>query len=206
AKEEKKEVEAKEEKKEVEAKEEKKEVEAKEEKKEVEAKEEKKEVEAPEKDQHPTQIFAIRTTTGQERSVALLIAEKAEGLGLNIKAVLAPETAKGYIYVEAPSQNDVLGAIKGIRHVRGKILGMVPFTQIEHYLTPRSSTEDLSVGDFVEIIGGPFKGEKAKVTQIINNKEEVVLQLLESTYPIPIRVHGDYIKIIEKAEKELSIL
>jgi transcriptional antiterminator NusG len=171
-----------------------------------EVKTEKKVVEAPEKDAHPTQIFAIRTTTGQERSVALLIAEKAEGLGLNIKAVLAPETAKGYIYVEAPSQNDVLGAIKGIRHVRGKILGMVPFTQIEHYLTPRSSTEDLSVGDFVEIIGGPFKGEKAKVTQIINNKEEVVLQLLESTYPIPIRVHGDYIKIIEKAEKEMSIL
>jgi len=167
---------------------------------------EKKEIELPEKDTHPTQIFAIRTTTGQERSVALLIAEKAEGLDLDIKAVLAPETAKGYIYVEAPSQNAVLEAIKGLRHVRGKILGMVPFSQIEHYLTPRSSTEDLSVGDFVEIIGGPFKGEKAKVTQIINNKEEVVLQLLESTYPIPIRVHGDYIKIIEKAEKEREIL
>ena len=118
-----------------------------------------KKVEPPDKDAHPTQIFAIRTTTGQERSVALLIAEKAESLGLNIKAVLAPETAKGYIYVEAPSQNDVLGAIKGIRHVRGKILGMVPFSQIEHYLTPRSSTEDLSVGDFVEIIGGVFQSQ-----------------------------------------------
>ncbi|MHA1839950.1 MAG: transcription elongation factor Spt5 [Candidatus Ranarchaeia archaeon] len=152
------------------------------------------------------QIFAVRTTTGQEKGVAILIAEKAVSVGANVTAVMAPEVLRGYVLVEAPSQRDVLISIAGLRHVRGKVVGKIDVKDVEHFLTPRSPTEGLEEGDFVEIIRGPFKGEKARVTQIIANREEVVLQLLESTYPIPIRVHGDFIKIIEKGVKEEKIL
>ncbi|MCK5342784.1 MAG: transcription elongation factor Spt5 [Candidatus Heimdallarchaeota archaeon] len=154
----------------------------------------------------PSQIFAVRTTTGQEKGVAILIAEKAVSVGANVTAVMAPESLRGYVYIEAPSQRDVLVSIAGLRHVRGKVVGKVSIEEIEHVLIPRSPTEGLEEGDFVEIIRGPFKGEKARVTQIIANREEVVLQLLESTYPIPIRVHGDFIKIIEKGSREERIL
>lgn len=152
------------------------------------------------------QIFAVRTTTGQEKSVAVLIAEKAASLGADVTAVMAPEVLRGYVLVEAPSQRDVLMSIAGLRHVRGKVVGKVNMKDVDGFLVPRSPTEGLEEGDFVEIIKGPFKGEKAKVTQIIANREEVVLQLLESTYPIPIRVHGDFIKIIEKGLKEEKLL
>ncbi|MHA1754723.1 MAG: transcription elongation factor Spt5 [Candidatus Odinarchaeia archaeon] len=90
----------------------------------------------------------------------------------------------------------------GIPHVRGKVVGKINIKEIEHVLIPRPPTEGLDVGDTVEIIGGPFKGERAKVNRIDESKSEVVLELLESSYPIPIKVHADYIKLIEKGISE----
>ena len=59
------------------------------------------------------------------------------------------------------------------------------------------------MGDIVEIIGGPFKGEKAKITRVDTTKDEVILELFESTHPIPIKVHADYIKkIMSKDDAE----
>ena len=52
----------------------------------------------------------------------------------------------------------------------------------------------------MEITGGPFKGEKAKVTRIDPDKEDVVLELIESQYPIPVKVHADYVKLVERGE------
>lgn len=65
----------------------------------------------------------------------------------------------------------------------------------------------MEVGDIVEIIGGPFKGEKAKITRVDTTKDEVILELSESIRPIPIKVHADYIKKIlseEEGEPEME--
>jgi transcriptional antiterminator NusG len=62
--------------------------------------------------------------------------------------------------------------------------------------------EELDVEDTVEIVGGPFKGMKAKITRIDETKEEVTLELLEATFTLPITVHADYVRLAEKAKKE----
>ena len=142
-----------------------------------------------------TSIFAIRTTIGQEKGVASLIAKRVETMALKtFKSILVPEQLKGYVFVEALAAEEVGQACMGVPHIRGKPIGTIKLEDIEHFLIPRQSTEGLSVGDLVEIIGGPFKGERAKVTRIDTTKEDVTLELLESTYPIPIKVHADYIK------------
>lgn len=149
-----------------------------------------------------TNIFAIRTTIGQEKGVAHLVAKRVETMALKtIKAVLVPEQLKGYVFVEALAAEEVGQACMGVPHIRGKPIGKIDLGDIEHFLIPRVSTEGLAVGDLIEIIGGPFKGERAKVTRIDTTKEEVTLELLESTYPIPIKVHADYIKLIEKGQQ-----
>jgi transcriptional antiterminator NusG len=43
---------------------------------------------------------------------------------------------------------------------------------------------------------------KAKITRIDTTKEEITLELLEATFTLPITVHADYVKLIEKAKKE----
>ena len=52
--------------------------------------------------------------------------------------------------------------------------------------------------DIVEIISGPFKREKAKITRIDQQKEEVIVELLEAAVPIPITLKMDSVKVIRR--------
>jgi transcriptional antiterminator NusG len=60
--------------------------------------------------------------------------------------------------------------------------------------------DEIEVGYVVEITGGPFKGMKAKITKVNKVRSEATLELLEATFTLPITVHADYLKVIEKAE------
>jgi len=148
-----------------------------------------------------TGIFAVRTTAGQEKNVANLIAAKTETYKLPIKAILVPEMLKGYVFIEADGPHFVEEAIAGIKHVRSRVPGIVSFSEVERYILVKPVIEELDVEDLVEIVGGPFKGMRAKITRIDRTKEEVTLELLEATFTLPITVHADYVKLVEKAKK-----
>jgi transcriptional antiterminator NusG len=152
-------------------------------------------------EQFSTKIFAVKTTTGQERNVGRLIAAKVEMTHIPIKAVLVPDMLKGYIFVEADGPHLVEEAIAGIRHVRSRVPGLVEFSEIERYIVRKPVLEDLNEDDVVEITGGPFKGMRAKITRIDKSKGEVTLELLEATFTLPITVHSDYVKLVEKAKR-----
>jgi transcriptional antiterminator NusG len=145
-------------------------------------------------------IFAVKTTTGQERNVARLIASKVEMLHIPIKALLVPDTLKGYVFIEADGPHLIEEAIAGVRHVRSRIPGLISFNEIERYIVRKPVMEDLSEEDVVEITGGPFKGMRAKITRLDKSKGEVTLELLEATFTLPITVHSDYVKLVEKAK------
>jgi transcriptional antiterminator NusG len=147
-----------------------------------------------------TAIFAVRTTAGQEKNVANLIAAKVETLKLPIKAVVVPETLKGYVFVEAEGPHFVEEAIAGIKHVRSRVPGIVSFVEVERYIVVKSVIDELGMDDVVEIVSGPFKGMRAKITRIDKTKGEVTLELLEATFTLPITVNADYVKLIEKAK------
>ena len=149
-----------------------------------------------------TSIFAVRTTAGQEKNVANLIAARVELKNLPIKAILVPEAMKGYVFIEAEGPHFVEEAIAGIKHVRSRVpYGKVDFEEIERYIVAKPIIEELDENDIVEVIGGPFKGMRAKITRIDKSKNEVTLELLEATFTLPITVHADYVKLIEKAKK-----
>ncbi len=145
-------------------------------------------------------IFAVKTTTGQERNVARLIASKVEMTHIPIKALLVPDTLKGYVFIEADGPHLVEEAIAGVRHVRSRIPGLISFNEIERYIVRKPVMEDLNEDDVVEITGGPFKGMRAKITRLDKSKGEVTLELLEATFTLPITVHSDYVKLVEKAK------
>lgn len=147
-------------------------------------------------------IFAVRTTAGQEKNVATLIAARAEMGKLPIKAVLVPEMLKGYVFIEADGPHFVEEAIAGIKHVRSRVPGIVDFSEVERYIVVKPVIEELDEEDTVEVVGGPFKGMKARITRVDRTKEEVTLELLEATFTMPITVHADYVKLVEKGKKE----
>ncbi len=147
-----------------------------------------------------TSIFAVRTTAGQEKNVANLIAVRVGSSKLEVKSILVPEMLKGYVFVEAEGPHSVEEAIAGIKHVRSRVPGIVSFSEVERYIVVKPVIEELDINDTVEIVSGPFKGMRAKITRIDKTKNEVILELLEATFTLPITVHADYVKVVEKAK------
>jgi transcriptional antiterminator NusG len=149
-----------------------------------------------------TTIFAVRTTVGQERNVSNLISGKIEANKIPVKAILVPETLKGYIFIEADGPHVIDEAISGIKHVRSRVPGVVSLSEVEKYIVVKPIIEELDVEDLIEVTGGPFKGMRAKITDIDRTKEEITIELLEATFTLPITVHADYAKLVEKGKKE----
>lgn len=141
-----------------------------------------------------SKFFAIRTTGGQEHIVANILQNKINAKSLGIRSILALDNFKGYIIVEAQDSNVAYEALSGIRHARGQIRGELPFKDIEGYLVKKPIVSDLNVDDTVEVIAGPFKAMKAKITRVDYEKQEATVVLLDSPYQIPVTVDANYLK------------
>jgi transcriptional antiterminator NusG len=141
-----------------------------------------------------SKFFAIRTTGGQERVVASQIQVRINAKKIGIRSVMVLDSFKGYIIVEAPDSNIAYEALAGIRHVRGQIRGDLPFKDIEGYLVKKPVVSELNIDDTVEVIAGPFKSMKAKITRVDYEKQEATVVLLDSPYQIPVTVDANYLK------------
>src|SRR5437867_7208842 len=122
-----------------------------------------------------TSIYAVRTTSGQERTVVDLLASRAQVKKLPITAILAPEVIKGYIFVEANGPHFVDEAIAGTRHARTRTKGVVSIQAIERFIVTKPVIEELSVGNLVEVVGGPFRGLRAKITHVDKDRKSTRL-------------------------------
>lgn len=140
-------------------------------------------------------LFAVRTTGGQEKVVLNLLQNKIKTNKINVLSVLLVDNLKGYVVIEAKDANAAFDALQGIRHIRGQLRGELEFKDIEGYLVTRSSATQLAIDNIVEIIGGPFKGMKATVTRVDNEKEEATVILLDAPYQLPVTVDSNYLKI-----------
>ena len=146
-----------------------------------------------------SKFFAIRTTGGQEHVVARLIENRIAVKKLGVQAILVLDNLKGYIVVEAPDANIAYEALAGVRHVRGQIRGELQFKEIEGFLIKKPTVTELSVDDTVEIVGGPFKGIRAKITRVDYERQEATVILLDAPYQLPVTIDANYLKLVQKA-------
>lgn len=152
-----------------------------------------------------TTLFAVRTTINQESNILKQIFYRFKILDVipDIRAMLVSPLLPGYIFFEAPQKRDVQIAVQGIQHIKGRIVQNIRLSELKHVLLPRSVTEYLEEGDTVEIISGVFEGARAVVMRMphdTSSSEEVVVRLLQEETPITIKIHGDYLKLVEKKE------
>ncbi|MFX1322260.1 MAG: transcription elongation factor Spt5 [Promethearchaeota archaeon] len=150
-----------------------------------------------------TTLFAVRTTINQESNILKQIFYRFKILDVipDIRAILISPLLPGYVFFEAPQKRDVQIAVQGIPHIKGRIVQNIKLSELKHVLLPRSVTEYLEEGDTVEIISGVFEGARAFVMRMphdTSSSEEVVVRLLQEETPITIKIHGDYLKLVEK--------
>ncbi len=150
-----------------------------------------------------TTLFAVRTTINQESNILRQIFYRFKILDTipDIRAMLVSPLLPGYIFFEAPTKREVQIAVQGIPHIKGRIVQNIELSELKHVLLPRSVTEYLEEGDTVEIISGVFEGSRALAIRLPHDSsqsEEVVVRLLQEETPITIKIHGDYLKLVEK--------
>jgi len=158
------------------------------------------------KEKRVSAIYAVRTTSGQEKTVADLMSSRIALKKLPLFSVLVPEVIKGYIFVETAGPHFVDEAISGVGHARARTRGMVSLEAVERFIVAKPVIEDLNLGDLVEVVGGPFRGLKAKITHVDRVKEDVTIELLEEGFAtLPITVHADYVKLVERSKAKGGI-
>lgn len=148
-----------------------------------------------EEEDSDSKFFVVRVSGGQESLIAStlysrLSSKKIEG----IYSILFLDNFKGYVIVEALDSNIAYEALHGIRHIRGQIRGELPYKDLEGYLIKKPVVTELIIDDTVEIIAGPFKSMKAKITRVDYEKQEATVVLLDSPYQIPVTVDANYLK------------
>ncbi len=138
-------------------------------------------------------ILTARTTRGREKTAIKEMQSKIKGSDNDVKAVFHPEELKGYIFIEG-DRADIKKLANQIRHLRGVIDDEVDVEEIEKYLSEEQEEIKIEVGDHVEVVGGAFKGEEAKVNRVDETNREVTIELLDAAVPIPTTVDVDMVR------------
>jgi transcriptional antiterminator NusG len=147
-------------------------------------------------------IFALRTTANREDQVMDFLTSNVQKKKLDVYCVIRPHGMRGYIFLEAKDRQTAEESAFNVPYARGILPKEVQFDEIEHMLEKKKKEINMQKNDVCEIISGPFKREKAKITRIDAQKEEVIVELLEAAVPIPITLKIDAVKVIRREEDE----
>jgi transcriptional antiterminator NusG len=158
-------------------------------------------------------IYILKTSIGQEKNVAREVRARLSGTGSlkeiqdEIFGVLSPHFMRGYIFVEASALHHVeklIGRVgvsttpmKNCRKVLG---GESPLGDVLPYLEPKAATAGIEEGSIVEIHGGAFRVQAARVTRVTESKEEVTVELFEAAVPVALTVRADQVRVTQRVE------
>jgi transcriptional antiterminator NusG len=141
-------------------------------------------------------LLAYRVTAGQEAIVADLLYEKIKKTSMPISAVVVSPRLKGYLIVESDNEVEARRIITNVPHVKGALHRSMKIEDLGELLAAKAPEILLEKGQLVEITSGPFKGEKAKVKSIDQEKGEIVVELVEVAVPIPVTIKIGTVKAI----------
>jgi len=145
-------------------------------------------------------IFVIKVTTNKEDRALEMISEKVRKKNLQVFSLTRAHGLRGYMLLEAIDRDTAEEAAFNLPYVKGIIGKTLVYDEIKNMLTPNIEEMKIDKGDIVEIIGEPFKKEKAKVTRVDKTKGEVVVSLLNAVVPIPVTVKIDNVRVLRREE------
>ncbi|PIO00149.1 transcription elongation factor Spt5 [archaeon CG10_big_fil_rev_8_21_14_0_10_43_11] len=151
------------------------------------------------------EIFIVRVTAGRESQLISRLYARLLKENHGVYAVLRPEQIRGYFFIEGANIDAVKEAVYGLRHAKGVIENPIAFVDIEHFFEPAVKKMVIGINDIVELISGPYKGEKARVKRVDKAKEKVIVELLEAAVPIPITISLDSVRVIDRVSSKGEI-
>ena len=148
--------------------------------------------------------YIVKTSAKHERAVADNIKEAIDNemTDVVVSSIVVPDDIKGYVFIESPEEHArIEQLVETIAHAYTVLRDETSMEEIKHFLVPKPAVSGIEEGTIVELIAGPFKGEKAVVKRVDHSKEEITVELYESIVPIPITVRGDNVRVIDKSQE-----
>ena len=158
-------------------------------------------------------LYILKTSIGQEQNVAKEIRARLSGTGSlkdiqnEIFGVLVPGHVRGYIFLEASAVHHVeklIGMVgmttTRLKNCRKVLPGVSPLENTLSYLEPKAATAGIEEGCIIEISGGAFKGQSARVIRVTESKEEVTVELFEAAVPVALTVRADQVRVTQRVE------
>lgn len=150
------------------------------------------------------QIYALKTTAKREDQVVDFVESNVKKKNLLVYSLISAYGMSGYVFVEAESMDDARQAFAGVPYAKGLLPKPVQYSEIAPMIEQINAPMNIQEKDIVEIIQGPFKRQKAKVKRVDEQKEEVIVEILEAAIPIPITIKMDWVKVIRRDSEDES--
>lgn len=143
--------------------------------------------------------FVVKVIAGQERIAANMLQNKyAKDVTVPIYSIIIIGGMRGYIIIEGEDEANVREFITKEHNIRGILPKTLSQEEIDKLLVVKKTEQPVGKGDIVEFINGPFKGYKAKVLKVDEQKSEMTVELMDVVVPIPITTKTSTAKIIQK--------
>ncbi len=145
-----------------------------------------------------SRFYAVTVVAGMEPRVALVINERAQELGLDVRSIIVPARIKGYVILEVGDLGDVTEAVRGVRYVKRKRPILMRFEEVLGIAKPKQEIPSLRRGQKVEIISGPFKGMIGTVEEVDAQRNQVSITLAEQTFRGTVTLPIEDVKPLEE--------
>lgn len=146
-------------------------------------------------------IYGLKTSANREDQVFDFVSSKMlQDKTCGVYSLIRAHGMRGYIFIEAEDKAKAESIIQGVPYAKGVLPKEIQFAEIEHMLELVKVEMNIRKNDIVEIISGPFKRENARVTRINKQKDEVVVELLNTAVPIPMTLKMDAVKVVRRED------
>eukprot|EP00013_Stygamoeba_regulata_P001552 CAMPEP_0177634116 /NCGR_PEP_ID=MMETSP0447-20121125/3199_1 /TAXON_ID=0 /ORGANISM="Stygamoeba regulata, Strain BSH-02190019" /LENGTH=1069 /DNA_ID=CAMNT_0019135821 /DNA_START=2162 /DNA_END=5372 /DNA_ORIENTATION=+ len=133
---------------------------------------------------HDPKLWLVKCKVGKERDCAWRLLQKyldhkAKGVDLQIRSVVAVDSLKGFVYVEAQNEATVKNVIRGISILQSWDVRLVPIKEMPDVLKITPKENELTRGTWVRIVRGEYKNDIAQVVEDADeSRSKVTVKLI----------------------------
>ncbi|CAK7325384.1 unnamed protein product [Dovyalis caffra] len=128
-------------------------------------------------------IWKVKCMVGRERHSAFCLMQKfvdlkSLGAKLQIISAFAIDHVKGFIYIEADKQIDIIEACKGLCSIYSSRVAPVPKNEVSHLLSIRKSCNQVTEGMWARVKNGNYKGDLAQIVAVNDVRKRATVKLI----------------------------
>ncbi|ESQ43680.1 hypothetical protein EUTSA_v10015730mg, partial [Eutrema salsugineum] len=128
-------------------------------------------------------LWKVKCAIGRETHLVFCLMHKFVELRkiatkLHILSVFSVEHVKGFIFIEADKEQDVLEACKSLHGIHATRMTLLPKAEAPHLLTVQRKAKKLAEGTWARIKSGTYKGDLAQVVAVNDTRGKALIKLI----------------------------